>query len=136
MTINRNSGEVQHSRFNGISEFLRPGDLLIFNTSPTLPAFLEGCDTLDRKKIDKCVEIRTSQHLRDDSWLALLLCQQGNLFDCSLQQGMHLDFGEDLTAKVENQDIHIPRLWKIRCSKSGTQLMDLIYRLGSPIRYE
>ena len=141
MTINRNSGEVQHSRFNGISEFLRPGDLLIFNTSRTLPASLEGCDTRSVKppayrNIDKCVEIRLAQHLPDDSWLALLLCQQGNPFACGLQQGMNLDFGSGLTAKVEKQDIHIPRLWKLRFSKSGTELMDLIYRLGNPIRYE
>lgn len=132
MTINRNSGAVQHSRFNGIGEFLRPGDLLIFNTSRTLPASLEGCDN----EIGKCVEIRLAQHLTDDSWLALLLCQQGNPFACGLQQGMNLDFGKGLTAKVESQDTHIPRLWKIRFSKSGTQLMDSIYRLGNPIRYE
>ena len=132
MAINRKSGEVQHSRFNGISEFLRPGDLLIFNTSRTLPASLEGCD----RALNKCLEIRLAQHLPDDSWLALLMCQQGTPFACGLQQGMHLDFGEGLTAKVENQDNHIPRLWKIRFSKSGTQLMDSIYRLGNPIRYE
>ncbi|AFY56738.1 S-adenosylmethionine:tRNA-ribosyltransferase-isomerase (queuine synthetase) [Rivularia sp. PCC 7116] len=132
MTINRNSGEVDHSRFNGISEFLRPGDLLIFNTSRTLPASLQGCDCT----LDKYLEIRLAQHLPDDSWLALLMCQQGNPFACGLQEGMNLDFGEGLTAKVENQDIHIPRLWKISFSLAGTQLMDSIYRLGNPIRYE
>ncbi|MBV6621507.1 MAG: S-adenosylmethionine:tRNA ribosyltransferase-isomerase [Rivularia sp. (in: Bacteria)] len=132
MTINRNSGEVYHSRFNGISEFLRPGDLLIFNTSRTLPASLQGCE----RTLDKCIEIRLAQHLSDDSWLALLMCQRGKTFACGLQQGMNLDFGEGLTAKVENRDTHIPRLWKIRFSLAGSQLIDSIYRLGNPIRYE
>lgn len=141
MAIDRKSGKVQHSRFNGISEFLRPGDLLIFNTSRTLPAALKGCDTRSVKPpadrtLNKCLEIRLAQHLPDDSWLALLMCQQGDPFACGLQPGMHLDFGEGLTAKVENQDIHIPRLWKLWFSLAGTQLMDSIYRLGNPIRYE
>lgn len=132
MVINRKSSEVQHSRFNGISEFLRPGDLLVFNTSRTLPASFKGCDGA----LGKCLEVRLAQHLPDDSWLVLLMCQQGDPFACGLQQGINLDFGEGLTAKVENQDIHIPRLWKIRFSLTGTQLMDSIYRLGNPIRYE
>ncbi|MEL6163282.1 MAG: S-adenosylmethionine:tRNA ribosyltransferase-isomerase [Cyanobacteria bacterium J06628_3] len=131
IVVNRNSGKVQHSRFDHISEFLSPGDLLIFNTSRTLPASLSGCDN----SLNKCLEIRLAQHLADDSWLALLLCNQENPFAC-IQQGMNLDFGEGLTATVENRDTHIPRLWKIRFSKSGTQFMDLIYRLGNPIRYE
>lgn len=131
MEINRNSGKVRHSRFDRISEFLNSGDLLIFNTSRTLPASLSACDSA----LSKCVEIRLAQHLPDDSWLALLMCQQANLFTC-VQQGMNLDFTEGLTAKVENRDNHILRLWKIRFSQSGTQLMDSIYRLGNPIRYE
>jgi S-adenosylmethionine:tRNA ribosyltransferase-isomerase len=32
--------------------------------------------------------------------------------------------------------MRVPRLWKLRLSKSGTELVDLIYRLGKPIRYE
>ena len=34
------------------------------------------------------------------------------------------------------RDANIPRLWKLHFSISGTQLVDLIYRLGKPIRYE
>ena len=41
-----------------------------------------------------------------------------------------------LTAAVEARDQRIPRLWKLRFSKRGTELIDLIYRLGQPIRYE
>ena len=37
---------------------------------------------------------------------------------------------------VEDRDARIPRLWKLRFSISGTDLVDLIYRLGKPIRYE
>ncbi len=143
MVINRNNFHVEHTRFNNIGEFLRPGDLLVFNTSRTLPAALDGCDT----QVGKCLEIRLAQHLPDDSWLALLLCphlhanNNRDLVPCStgiLQEliGKSINFGLGLTATIEERDRHIPRLWKIRFSKSGTELMDLLYRLGRPIRYE
>jgi S-adenosylmethionine:tRNA ribosyltransferase-isomerase len=82
------------------------------------------------------MQVRLAQHLPDDSWLALLLCQEGNPFACGLQTGIEIDFGQGLSAKVYDRDEHIPRLWKLRFCKSGTELMDLLYRLGHPIRYE
>ena len=132
MVINRDSYRVEHSRFDNLGEFLRPGDLLVFNTSRTLPAVLSGCEL----RQGQCIEIRLAQHLADDSWLALLLCQQGNPFACGLKSGMQLDFGQGLMGIVGDRDSNIPRLWQIRFSKSGTELIDLLYRLGKPIRYE
>ncbi|MDF5733364.1 MAG: S-adenosylmethionine:tRNA ribosyltransferase-isomerase [Rhizonema sp. PD38] len=44
MTINRNGDKVEHTCFDGIREFLRPGDLFVFNTSRTFLASFDGCD--------------------------------------------------------------------------------------------
>jgi S-adenosylmethionine:tRNA ribosyltransferase-isomerase len=82
------------------------------------------------------MEVRLAEHLPDDSWLALLLCEQGDPFGCGLQPQMQIQFAEGLNATVLQRDERIPRLWKLRFSISGTQLVDLIYRLGKPIRYE
>ncbi len=131
MLIDRASYQSHHSRFDHLSKFLCPGDLLVFNTSRTLPAVLEGCDPLGA-----CMEVRLAHHRPDDSWLALLLCQEGDLFACGLRSGMEVNFGSELTAIVEERDRNIPRLWKLRFSKTGTELTDLLYRLGRPIRYE
>jgi S-adenosylmethionine:tRNA ribosyltransferase-isomerase len=49
---------------------------------------------------------------------------------------MRLEFTKDLTGEVFDRDPTIPRLWKIRFSKTGTDLIDLIYRIGQPVRYE
>src|ERR1700730_766986 len=49
---------------------------------------------------------------------------------------MRIDFAEGLTATVLERDANIPRLWKLRFSRCGTELVDLFYRLGKPIRYE
>jgi S-adenosylmethionine:tRNA ribosyltransferase-isomerase len=132
MVINRANHQVEHTRFDRVGEFLRPGDLLVFNTSRTLPAAIDGCDS----PTGLCMQVRLAQHLPDDSWLALLLCQQGEPFACGLRSGMQLDFGQGLVGTVYDRDRHIPRLWKLRFSKSGSELMDLLYRLGHPIRYE
>lgn len=131
MVIDRTSYHIDHTQFDRFSEFLRPGDLLVFNSSRTLPAALDGCEVSG-----PCMEIRLAQHLPDDSWLALLLCQQGEPFACGLRSGMQINFGQGLTGTVYDRDPQISRLWKLRFSKSGTELVDLIYRLGRPIRYE
>lgn len=131
MVINRALNQVEHTRFDNLGEFLRSGDLLVFNTSRTLPDAIAGCEPNGL-----CMQVRLAQHLPDDSWLALLLCQQGEPFSCGLRGGIEIDFGLGLTGKVGRRDEHIPRLWQLRFSKSGTELMDLLYRLGQPIRYE
>src|SRR5713226_2249696 len=134
LVIDRVTGAIEHARFDKIDNYLRADDLLVFNSSRTLPASLRGCDCSAAH--GPCMEVRLAEHLPDDSWLALLLCEQGDPFGCGLREGMQIDFAESLNANVVARDENIPRLWKLRFSISGTQLVDLIYRLGKPIRYE
>jgi S-adenosylmethionine:tRNA ribosyltransferase-isomerase len=49
---------------------------------------------------------------------------------------MRIDFGRGLTATVHERDRRIPRLWRVRFSRTGGELIDLLYRLGRPVRYE
>jgi S-adenosylmethionine:tRNA ribosyltransferase-isomerase len=132
LAITRATGQVEHSRFDELRRFLRAGDLLVFNSSRTLPASLSGCGALH----GPCMEVRLAQRLPDGSWLGLLLCERGDPFGCGLRPGMNINFAEGLTAEVFERDSHIPRLWKLRFSKTGTELIELIYRIGRPIRYE
>jgi S-adenosylmethionine:tRNA ribosyltransferase-isomerase len=132
MVIDRHTGRVEHSRFDRLADYLRPGDLLVFNSSRTLPASLDGCAAPG----GPCLEVRLAEHLPDDSWLALLVCRGGDPFGCGLCEGMRIVFGRGLTATVYERDGHIPRLWRVRFSRTGAELIDLLYRLGRPIRYE
>jgi S-adenosylmethionine:tRNA ribosyltransferase-isomerase len=134
LVIDRATGKIEHSQFDKIDNYLRKNDLLVFNSSRTLPASMRGCEC--GATHGPCMEVRLAEHLPDDSWLALLLCEQGDPFGCGLREGMQIDFAEGLHAKVMARDENIPRLWRLRFSISGTQLVDLIYRLGKPIRYE
>jgi S-adenosylmethionine:tRNA ribosyltransferase-isomerase len=132
MVINRNNYQIDHARFYSLGRFLRPGDLLVFNTSRTLPAVLSGFSEL----IGSFIEVRLAEHLPDDSWLALLRCKKGDPFSCGLRSCMRINFGQGLTGVVYGSNKNIHRLWKIRFSKSGAELMELLYRLGQPVRYE
>jgi S-adenosylmethionine:tRNA ribosyltransferase-isomerase len=132
MVIERHSGRVEHTRFEHLAEYLRAGDLLVFNSSRTLPAALVGHAVPG----GPCIEVRLAEHLPDASWLALLLCRAGARFGCGLHEGMQIAFGASLTASVGARDERIPRLWRLRFSRTGGELIDLLYRLGRPIRYE
>src|SRR6266513_2604372 len=134
LVIDRAPGEIEHSRFDNIDNYLRAGDLLVFNSRRTLPASLRGCECSAAH--GPCMEVRLAERLPDGSWLALLLCEQGDPFGCGLRAGIQIEFAEGLAATVLERDANIPRLWQLRFSISGTELVDLIYRLGKPIRYE
>lgn len=132
LVIDRNSPRVEHTRFNHLGDYLRPGDLLVFNTSRTLPASLVGCDQAP----GPCIEVRLAEHLPDETWLALLLCRDDpDLFACGLQEGIRLRFSDTLSGEVLAPDSHIPRLWRIRFSQTGVDLVDELYRTGQPVRY-
>jgi S-adenosylmethionine:tRNA ribosyltransferase-isomerase len=132
MVIDRASGRVEHTRFDHLVNFLRQGDLLVFNSSRTLPASLQGCPAQG----GPCIEIRLAEHLPDDSWLALLICQNGDPFSCGLRPGIQIKLSNELTALITERDERIPRLWRLTFSQKGIELLNTFYRLGRPIRYE
>lgn len=131
MAIDRSTHNVIHARFDWLANFLRAGDLLVLNSSRTLPAALSG-------RVDQtgqAIEVRLAERFSDSSWLALLLWKQEDPFAGEPYAGVTIDFGEGLSCCLLERDGRIPRLWKLSFSESGTRLFDLIYRVGQPIRY-
>jgi S-adenosylmethionine:tRNA ribosyltransferase-isomerase len=132
LVLDRNTGKVTHTRFDRITELLSPGDLLVFNSSRTLPATLTG----RRRHSTSTAEVRLAELLPDGTWLALLLVQPAAPRGKDpLTKGLRLDFGQELSCEILEQDQRIPRLWKLRFSKSGTEFLDSVYRIGQPVRY-
>jgi S-adenosylmethionine:tRNA ribosyltransferase-isomerase len=132
LVIDRETKRRVHTRFNRVGDFLQKGDLLVFNSSRTLPAALKGCAARNAP----CIEARLAEHLPDDTWLVLLLCENGNPFGCGLRAGMEIDFGAGLRGKVIKKDERIGRLWQMEFSQKGAEFVDTIYRIGQPVRYE
>lgn len=129
LVIDRKTHAIEHSRFDQIGNWLLPGDVLVFNSSRTIPAALNGFDSSGSIPF----EVRIAEHLSDDSWLSLILCKNN---DCDLHVGLQIYFGLSLRAIILEQHKQIPRLWRIRFSHKGNELFDLLYRIGHPVRYE
>jgi S-adenosylmethionine:tRNA ribosyltransferase-isomerase len=67
LVSHREDGRLVHARFNELPRFLRPGDLLVINTSGTLPAALPAT-VLD----GVALELHLSTRLPDGRWLVEL----------------------------------------------------------------
>jgi S-adenosylmethionine:tRNA ribosyltransferase-isomerase len=127
MVLNRNTGKVTHTRFDRIADFLDPGDLLVFNSSRTIPATLIGAARGSK------IEVRLAERLPDGTWLGLLLPPSEN--QQLVAKGSILGFGEELSCEILGPDRRIPRLWQLRFSKNGADFLDSLYRVGEPVRY-
>lgn len=131
MVLHRAGGAPIHTRFEAVGDFLRQGDLLVVNASRTLPALLRA-----RDENGKEVEVRLAHRRADDLWDVLLLDGKKHIG----RAGMLLTFGENsfpegLTARVLARRPDLPFLWRMRFDVCCSRLLDLIYRLGEPVRY-
>jgi S-adenosylmethionine:tRNA ribosyltransferase-isomerase len=126
MVLPRFEGAPSHTRFDALGDFLRAGDLLVVNNSRTLPGLLRAHD-----QRGELVEVRLAQRRSDYRWDALLLNGRTHIG----RQGMLLDFGQDLLARVDDRRRDLPFLWPLQFNRCCLDLLDHIYRLGEPVRY-
>jgi S-adenosylmethionine:tRNA ribosyltransferase-isomerase len=85
MVLDRKTGEIIHRRFRQVSEFLRPGDVLVTNTTKVFPARLRG-----KKKTGGKVEV-------------LLVAPQGEMWKALVRgatRASDLVFPEGLEARM------------------------------------
>lgn len=96
--LNRQTGELSHHCFNEIGDFLRPGDVLVINTTAVIPARLEG-----RKETGGKVEVLIADYsggLRAIKENGDFVCQCMVKASKRPAPGMRLYFAEDLTAEI------------------------------------
>ncbi|RDU35757.1 S-adenosylmethionine:tRNA ribosyltransferase-isomerase [Neobacillus piezotolerans] len=124
MVLSKETGYACHDSFYRLDQYLNEGDVLVLNTSRTIPAILRGCLTGSQKE----VEIRLAGKIDESRWHALIVGP-------TVQAGERISFSGRLKAAVEQPAKETP-LSVICFSKSGTNLFDEIYSLGEPIRYE
>jgi S-adenosylmethionine:tRNA ribosyltransferase-isomerase len=126
LVLPRAEGESIHTRFDALGDFLRAGDLLVVNTSRTLPALLQA-----RDENGSPVEVRLAQRHSEDTWDVLVLDGRKHIG----RAGMKLDFGNGLSARLLAPRADLPFLWRALFNPCCMPLIDLIYRLGMPVRY-
>lgn len=126
MVVPRRGGAPVHTQFSALPLFLKSGDLLVVNTSRTIPGLLRAND-----ESGEAVEVRLAHRRSDRNWDALLLRDRTHIGT----KGMLLDFGQDLAARVEGPRPDLPFLWQLEFNRCCLDLLDHIYRLGEPVRY-
>jgi S-adenosylmethionine:tRNA ribosyltransferase-isomerase len=113
---------VTHTRFDRIGEHLRPGDLLLVNTSGTLPAAVDGTS----------VTVHFSTALDDGTWVVELRDGGSPKFDGTAGQQVELPEGVlTLLAPYQSQS---NRLWIAR--PPVTDILGYLQRHGRPITYD
>ncbi|PFA68105.1 S-adenosylmethionine tRNA ribosyltransferase [Bacillus sp. AFS015802] len=122
MVMDRKTGKCEDTRFRQLPAFLNKGDVLVLNNSRTIPASLKG------KQGDRQLEVRLSRKIDDHCWDALII---GDVY----QTGEAVHFQEGVKADLVGEGSEKP-LVRLSFNKSGSELLDFIYRSGEPIRYE
>jgi S-adenosylmethionine:tRNA ribosyltransferase-isomerase len=118
---------IQHAYFRDIGGFLTPGDLLVVNTSATLPAAVDG------RRSHGPIVVHFSTELDDGSWVVELRSAPDGatpIGDARTGERIALPSGARLTLRHQITD---GRLWA--ATVDGTPVRALLARHGRPIRY-
>ncbi|MFJ7218553.1 S-adenosylmethionine:tRNA ribosyltransferase-isomerase [Amycolatopsis sp. NPDC098790] len=113
---------VHHSVFSSLGSFLRPGDLLVVNTSATLPAAVDGV------RDGRPIAVHFSTSLDDGSWIVELRTPDGPLLDGRVGELVSLPGGASLTLLSPDSR----RLWRAKVSEP---VPGFLATEGRPIRY-
>jgi S-adenosylmethionine:tRNA ribosyltransferase-isomerase len=130
MTV-RPSG-VAHGRARDLPELLEPGDVVVVNTSATLPARVSA-----RRADGIAVPLHVSTSLDDGSWVVEVRRPDNDGPDLGAEPGtlLHLPGGLRLTLLDGFPDpARASRLWRAR-PEPGLATTDYLPRHGQPIRY-
>ena len=126
MVMDRAERSLTHSRFDRIGEFLVPGDLLVVNTSRTLPAAVPA-----RRANGSWIQLRPCVR-RPGSWDVLAVEPRPPFANVPLREGERLLIGESMSATVVRRRPDISLLWRVEVDRPG---LDEIVATGDPIRY-
>jgi len=121
---------VTHTRFDRIGEHLRPGDLLLVNTSGTLAAAVDGSWITGSGVAPVVVHFSTA--LDDGSWVVELRNGGSPLFGGSA--GDQVELPEGVLTLLEPYEPSSSRLW--RAKPPVADVVSYLRRNGRPITYK
>jgi S-adenosylmethionine:tRNA ribosyltransferase-isomerase len=131
MVATRRDGRLVHARFRDLPSFLVPGDMLVINTSATLPAALAA-----RRGDGTSLELRLSTRAPRrpaDEWVVELRTSGGEPFG-GVRVGEVLQLPEGAGVEILAPYARGARLWHARL-RVGESVLSYLERQGRPIRY-
>ncbi|HEX4755052.1 MAG TPA: S-adenosylmethionine:tRNA ribosyltransferase-isomerase [Candidatus Dormibacteraeota bacterium] len=126
-------GHIEHRRFDDIVELLDPGDLVVINTSATIPAAVDG-----RQDDGRAVPVHLSTVLEDGSWVVEVRHPDGHGPEPHARRGAVLGLPAALSLRLDeaypDPSLVSSRLW--RATPSTTlDVHEYLSRHGRPIEY-
>ncbi|MEQ0562432.1 S-adenosylmethionine:tRNA ribosyltransferase-isomerase [Amycolatopsis sp. NEAU-NG30] len=118
---------VEHTVFSSLGDHLRPGDLLVVNTSGTLPA------AVDATRAGRPVVVHFATELDDGAWVVELRGPGGPLLDGRPGERLELPSGASLTLLAPSAP-GTTRLWRAAVTVEGP-VTGFLAAAGRPIRY-
>ena len=129
LVSDRSDGSIVHSRFRELGRFLAPGDLLVVNTSATLPAAVAA-----ERADGMALELRLSTPARGlDARHWIVELRHGDAPFTGAEIGEELRLPAGATASIL-APYAAPRLWLAELRLPGS-LEDYLAAHGRPIRY-
>lgn len=123
MKIDRKTGDIVHSRFYNLCDYLKKGDLLVLNDSRVLPARLYG----EKKDTGSFIEFLLLEQKGDKLWE--IICRPGK----KAKVGTEFSFGNGiLTAKVIEVKDDGNRIVKFSCEGNFYVVLDEIGQMPLP----
>lgn len=125
-------GAVEHRTFRDLPDVIEPGDLLVINTSATLPAAVDA-----RRSDGRRVPVHVAMSLEDGAWVVEVRRLDGRGPEQGLRGGerLRLRSGVLLTLRTPYpDDAERPRLWRAT-SDPATDAAAFLMRYGRPITY-
>ncbi len=133
MVSNYGTDLIQHTRFRDFPDFLAAGDVVIFNTSGTLNAAVNG-----KRENGSWLEVHFSTHLPGDLWTVEMRKADGEgtlpFFEVTPGEILRLPGNATLSVLAPHQDGPQSRLWFARFA-SETPVDEYLGKFGFPIRY-
>lgn len=125
-------GQVEHRRFRELPDLLQPGDLLVVNTSATLPAALDG------RRAGRPPVVHVSTQLGQGEWVVEIRRPDGAGPELEATAGEALDVPGDvrlrLTAAYPDATARPTRLWRATVTPP-VPAAAYLPRHGRPIGY-
>lgn len=123
MKIDRKTGDIVHSRFYNLCDYLKKGDLLVLNDSRVLPARLYG----EKKDTGSFIEFLLLEQKGDKLWE--IICRPGK----KAKVGTDFSVGNGiLTAKVIEVKDDGNRIVKFSCEGNFYAVLDEIGQMPLP----
>jgi S-adenosylmethionine:tRNA ribosyltransferase-isomerase len=132
LVATRSDGEISHARFADLPDLLAPGDVLVVNTSATLPAAVPARGA-DGGAVE--VHFATAAPRHDDScWWVVELRTPGGAHPLRGHSGAQLALAGGGQLELVAPYAPGPRLWLARLG-GAEPVIEYLRRNGHPIRY-